>query len=107
MKFLIDEYDAFCVYVYTDCATFQVLHNTEINSEDEFDDCWSYATDSHYTRSTGRKSWYAITEIKSIQLMLDENNYTDVNLNDGILRLIEAAIEKSAVSFVEATQEAA
>lgn len=106
MKFIVDEYDAFCVYVYTDFATFQVLHNTEIEFEDEFEDDWSYVTDSHYTRPTGRK-WYATTEIKSIQLMLDENNYTNVNLNAGILRLIKNAIEESASTFVEATQEVA
>ena len=93
--FCIDDYNDKKVIVFAPTATFKVEHSTSVESEEGFDDCWDYARETHYTRNTGT-TYTATTNIKSIELMLDDDVYTVVKLSDEVIAEIKKAIEEAA-----------
>ena len=84
-QFIVDEYQDGVVMVFAQLATFRVTHTTDIEVEDTYEDCWDYAREAHYTRNTG-VNYHATTNIKSIELMLD----------DEVIAEIKKAIEEAA-----------
>lgn len=101
MEFLIDDYCESVVEVFSESALFRVVHSTDIEREDEFEDCWNQRTESHYTRLTGRASFSATTTIKSITLKIDEKHFVSINVEFAAKELLKKAIEKAAVSHAE------
>ena len=94
-QFIVDEYQDGVVMVFAQLATFRVTHTTDIEVEDTYEDCWDYAREAHYTRNTG-VNYHATTNIKSIELMLDNDVYTPIKLNDEVIAEIKKAIEEAA-----------
>lgn len=96
MAFFLDEYKGDVDFVFSPTATLKVTHSTDIESEDAYEDCWDYARETHYTRNTGTTTYTATTNIKSIELMLDDDVYTVVKLSDEVIAEIKKAIEEAA-----------
>lgn len=96
MNFFLEEYNGSVDIVFATFATLKVTHSTDIESEDAYEDCWDYARETHYTRNTGTTTYTAITNIKSIELMLDDDVYTVVKLSDEVIAEIKKAIEEAA-----------
>ena len=96
MAFFLDEYKGDVDFVFSPTATLKVTHSTDIESEEDYQDCWDYARETHYTRSTGTTTYTATTNIKSIELMLDNDVYTPIKLNDEVIAEIKKAIEEAA-----------
>ena len=94
MNFFLEEYNGSVDFVFSPTATLKVTHSTDIESEDAYEDCWDYARETHYTRNTG-VNYHATTDIKSIELMLDDV-YTTVKLSDEVIAQIKRAIEEAA-----------
>ena len=95
MSFLLEEYKGDVDFVFSPTATLKVTHSTDVESEEDYQDCWDYARETHYTRSTGT-TYTATTNIKSIELMLDDDVYTVVKLSDEVIAQIKKAIEEAA-----------
>ena len=95
-QFIVDEYKGDVDFVFSPTATLKVTHSTDIESEEDYQDCWDYARETHYTRSTGTTTYTATTNIKSIELMLDNDVYTPIKLNDEVIAEIKKAIEEAA-----------
>lgn len=68
--FCDDDYTEDRIEIYTDNAFFVVEHSTNVEREEGFDDCWSYDTESHYTKGNGCYSYEADTTIKSVKLLI-------------------------------------
>lgn len=96
MAFFLDEYKGGVDFVFSPTATLKVTHSTDVESEEDYQDCWDYARETHYTRNTGTTTYTATTNIKSIELMLDDDVYTVVKLSDEVIVEIKKAIEEAA-----------
>lgn len=101
MEFLIDEYNDLVVEVFSELAFFRVHHQTEIEQDDEFEDCWNQRTESHYTRPTGRASFNASTVVTGISLKIDEKHFVSVNIEYAAKELLKMAIQKAAILDAE------
>lgn len=100
-QFIVDEYQDDAIMVFAQLATFHVTHSTFVEVEDAYQDCWSHDTESHYTKTTG-VNYYATTDIKSIELMLDDDVAVRVVLFGETLAGIKQAIEEAAArNFIE------
>lgn len=100
-QFIVDEYQDGVVMVFAQTATFKVTHSTEVETEESFIDCWSHDNECHYTKATG-VNYHATTDIKSIELMLDDDVAVRVVLFGETLAGIKQAIEEAAArNFIE------
>ena len=100
-QFIVDEYQDGVVTVFAQLATLKVTHSTEVEHEESFIDCWSHDNECHYTKTTG-VNYYATTDIKSIDLMLDDDVAVRVALFSETLAEIKQAIEEAAARhFIE------
>jgi len=106
-QFIVDEYQDGVVMVFAQLATFRVTHTTDIEVEDTYEDCWDYARETHYTRNTG-VNYHATTDIKSIELMLDDDVAVTVVLFAKTKAEIQQAIEEAAAeNWQQLTAQAA
>ena len=81
-------------------SKFLAYHDTEVNVEECFDDCWDYARESHYTKSNGKHEVDARTILNSLYVITFEDSDTDERLdihipNDRISKDLTRAIENA------------
>ena len=95
MLFILDEYKGSVELVFSPTATFRVKHSTDVEQEEDFQDCWDSKRECHYTKTISF-SYNAQTTIKSVELMLDDDVYTPVTLNSETVAKLKAAIESAA-----------
>ena len=89
-------------------SKFLAYHDTEVNVEECFDDCWDYARESHYTKSNGKHEVDARTILNSLHVivhedgdeMLDIHIHSD-RISKDLTRAIEDAIALAAISQKE------
>ena len=91
-------------------SKFIAYHDTEVNVEEGFDDCWDYARESHYTKSNGKHEVDARTILNSLHVITFEDDDTDERLDihipsdrisKDLTRAIEDAIALAAISQKE------
>ena len=89
-------------------SKFIAYHDTEVNVEEGFDDCWDYARESHYTKSNGKHEVDARTILNSLHVIVHEDGdeMLDIHIpsdriSKDLTRAIEDAIALAAISQKE------
>lgn len=102
--FCDDDYKEDVIELYTDNAFFVVEHSTHVEREEGFDDCWSYGTESHYTKGNGCYSYEADTTIKSVKLLIADGIKSEcvkAHLPNEFLKQIELFIANMAEQYAK------
>ena len=77
-------------------SKFLAYHDTEVNVEEGFDDCWDYARESHYTKSNGKHEVDARTILNSLYVIVHEDGdeMLDIHIpSDRIEKQLQKEIE--------------
>ena len=77
-------------------SKFVVYHDTEVEVSEGFDDCWSYATESHYTAPNGKYEVDAMTRLNSLYVIVHEcgDEIIDIHIpSDRIEKQLQKEIE--------------
>lgn len=91
-------------------SKFLAYHDTCVSVEEGFDDCWSYDRECHYTKSNGKHEVDARTILKSLYVIVFEDDDTDECLDihipsdrvsKDLTRAIEDAIGLAAIAKKE------
>ena len=89
-------------------SKFIAYHDTEVNVEEGFDDCWDYARESHYTKPNGKHEVDARTILNSLHVVVHEDGdeMLDIHIpNDRIEKQLKKAIEH-AIGLAAIAQKA-
>ena len=88
-------------------SKFIAYHDTEVNVEEGFDDCWSYSRECHYTKSNGKHEVDARTILNSLYVIVHEDGdemldiHITATLDKMLVKAIEHAIALAAISQKE------
>ena len=89
-------------------SKFIAYHDTDVSVEEGFDDCWSYATESHYTAPNGKYEVDAMTRLNSLYVIVyeDGDEMLDIHIpsdriSKDLTRAIENAIALAAINEKE------
>ena len=77
-------------------SKFIAYHDTEVNVEEGFDDCWSYSRECHYTKSNGKHEVDARTILNSLYVIVHEDGdeMLDIHIpSDRIEKQLQKEIE--------------
>ena len=77
-------------------SEFIAYHETDVSVEEGFDDCWNYATDSHYTRPNGHHDVDAKTILIGLHVVIfdDGDQLSFIHIpNDRIEKMLKKEIE--------------
>ena len=61
-------------------SKFIAYHDTDVNIEEGFDDCWDYARESHYTKSNGKHEVDARTILNSLYVIVHLKTGTEMSV---------------------------
>ena len=89
-------------------SKFIAYHDTDVSVEEGFDDCWSYATESHYTAPNGKYEVDARTILNSLHVVLHEDGdeMLDIHIpSDRISKYLTRAIEDAIASAAISQKE--
>ena len=84
-------------------SKFIAYHDTDVSVEEGFDDCWSYATESHYTAPNGKYEVDAMTRLNSLYVIVHEcgDEIIDIHIpNDRIEKQLKKDIEHAIGFFL-------
>lgn len=101
--FCDDEYAEDRIEIYTDNAFFVVEHSTNVEIEGVETDGWSYTSDSHCSRSNGKR-YMAYTNIKAVKILIAdgvESECIKAQLPSHVLDQIKNTIESLAEQYAK------
>ena len=64
-----------------------LYHDTDVEVEEGFDDCWSYSRECHYTKSNGKHEVDARTILNSLYVIVHEDGTKcDIHIHSDRIR---------------------